>query len=195
MKLRTRMTLLLILPVVMGLALMGSVIGIFVARSNQANFLGMAELTAKARAAEVERWIQGRLLEIERTVSDPAVRSGDIDLMGEYLLQRHDNLPSDVAFEFCADLNGDYITSAGGSGNISARSYFQEILAGADVAVSEGLVSKSTGLNMTYIAVPIKDDKGELIGVGASAVSLETLSEIVSISISETAMVLLWIAI
>jgi len=72
------------------------------------------------------------------------------------------------------------VTSAGGSGNIASREYFQKVINGAEVAVSEGLVSKSTGMNMAYIAVPIRNENGVLIGVAATALSLETLSDIVA---------------
>ena len=180
MKLRPKMALLLVLPVVIGLGIMGITIGIFVSGSNRDSVLSLAELTVTARAAEVSSWLEGRLLQIQRTAMNPEVTSGDFERIEAYLLDRQNDLPSDVAFEYVADLNGDYVTSAGGGGNIASREYFQKVKNGADVVVSEGLVSKSTGLNMTYIAVPVKNKSGDLTGVAATAVSLETLSEMVA---------------
>jgi len=180
MKLRSKMTVSLVLPVVAGLVILGSSIAYFVATTYRSTFLGMSELTVEARAAEIGRWVEGRLIAIQRTAVDPDMTSGDPLRMDNAILNRQAYLPTDVAYELYADTNGNYLTSMGGRGNIATRDYFMRVMAGEPVVVSEGLVSKSTGKNTAYIAVPIKSGDGKTIGICASVVFLDSLSDIVA---------------
>ena len=180
MKLRLKMTLLTVLPMAIGMAILSVVIGFSVSRTVHQTVLGLVELNTDSRAAEIGRWIQGHLQNIKRTANSEDMMSGDPQRMRAYMLSRQRNLVQDVEYEYYCDLSGNYVTSLGATGNISDREYFKAIMAGADYFVSDGLVSKANGKNMTFIGVPLKDKNGKLMGLVASGVTLNTLSDIVS---------------
>ncbi len=180
MKLRTKMTLLLALPVALGLIGMSVAIGFSVAGSVRSTVLDLSLLTAEARSAEIGRWIDGHLNNIKRSANHPEMMSGDADRIRAYVVSRNRNLPKDINFEYYSDRSGRFFTSAGASGDLSARDYFKRLMGGAEWVVSEGLVSLATGLQETYMAVPLKDSSGAVIGMYAASVRLDTLSEIVS---------------
>ena len=60
--------------------------------------------------------------------------------------------------------------------DISARPYFQKAKAG-QTAFSDPVISKASGKMVTPIAVPVKDDKGQVIAVMASVLKVDFLTD------------------
>ncbi|MDP4153884.1 MAG: methyl-accepting chemotaxis protein, partial [Bacillota bacterium] len=65
---------------------------------------------------------------------------------------------------FVADKNGNAYSMEGANTNISDREYFKSAVLGNDT-ISDPIVSKTTGNPEVFIAAPLKNDAGEIIGV------------------------------
>ena len=180
MKLKGKMILYLVLPSAIGMIGLSVIVGFSVASMSRESVLSLTELNVQSRAAEIGRWLEGHLNNIKRTSGNSEMMSGDKNRIQNYIMSRQTNLPKDVDYEYFGDLVGDYFTSAGGKGNLSSRTYFKQIADGADYAVSEGLISLSTGKAMTFIVVPQMSLENKRIGLTAAAVDLATISDIVS---------------
>lgn len=180
MKLRTRMTLLLAVPVFIGLAAMTVIIGLLVSDVVNGVVLELTLNTVEARGDEIGRWIDGHRNNLERTAGIADIRSQDPERMRSYILSRNQNLLSDVDFDFGATADGTYFDSMGGGGNIADRDYFMALKNGADFFVTGGLESRSTNSNATVMALALRNEAGQFYGIAAAQVGLDTLSEIIS---------------
>lgn len=78
-----------------------------------------------------------------------------------------------------SDKNGDVYTTEGTTTNISDRDYFIKAING-DNAISDPLISKTDGTMALIIAVPIKNDSNEVVGVLYAARDGNELSNIIS---------------
>jgi methyl-accepting chemotaxis protein len=87
-------------------------------------------------------------------------------------------LPPEVLQLLWSDAQGAYVTSKGAKGSIADRSYFQAITGGAEVFVSEAVVSKSLGIPIVVVAVAVHGAGGKTVGVLGGMMSLETLSRV-----------------
>lgn len=180
MKLKGKMILYLAVPSALGLMALAIIVGFSVASMSRESVLGLTELNVQSRAAEIGRWLEGHLNNVKRTAGNREMQSGDLKRIESYIISRQKNLPPDVAYEYFADLEGNYLTSASGRGNLSSREYYRQIANGAEYVITEGLVSLSTGKAMTFIVVPQKNEAGKRIGLSAAAVELAAISDIVS---------------
>ncbi len=178
MKLRMRMTLILALPVALGMTALTTFVGLTVAKDVRDTVLGMSALVVNARADEIGRWLQAYLITIRRTANSAEMKSGDAETMKRYMLSRQANLGPEQEYELYAVADGSYLTSKGATGNILDRVYFKEIMGGKDEYVSDALVSRSTGVASVYLTAAIKDGGAKTIGVAAMPITLKTLSEI-----------------
>lgn len=134
----------------------------------------------KARSEEVGRLIQGYLNEVKVLVRNDVVLSGNLEDIGWDLLKKADAINPDFEMIFFADARGDFITSTGIKGNVSDRDYWKSIINNAAThAVSDTLVSRSTGQSIFVLAHAVTNEQGERIGIIAATVTLDTLSKIV----------------
>ena len=141
-----------------------------------------------ARSAEVGRLIQGYLSEVRMLAGRNVIRSGNFEAIRRDLITRAPTINPDFEILFYADATGRFTTTRGVIGNISDRAYWRKIMyGGADHAISNPLLSKSTGNLMFVVASVVTNVRGERIGVAAATVQLTTLSKIVkSIRIGES---------
>jgi hypothetical protein len=79
---------------------------------------------------------------------------------------------------FWADLEGNYHTTLDARGNVGDRAYFKQVISTGQPAVSEGIISKSTGRPIVVFAVPIFRDDGKIGGVLAATVTLDYLTQL-----------------
>ena len=134
----------------------------------------------KARSEEVGRLIQGYLNEVKVLVSSDVIRSGNLETIGQDLLKNAAAINPDFEMIFFADADGDFVTSIGIRGNIADREYWKSIMEnGAAFAVSDTLISRSTGQSIFVLAHAVSNEQGERIGIVAATVTLTTLSQIV----------------
>ncbi|HAH63039.1 MAG TPA: hypothetical protein DCL73_13195, partial [Treponema sp.] len=104
-------------------------------------------------------------------------------------IQEHDNRrPPYFLNLFYADRNGNLISSAGLSANISDRDYFKKIVEdGYETAVDDGSISRTTGKLVLHVARAVYNNRKECIGLIGGAVELTTLQKTVgNIKIGKT---------
>lgn len=96
-------------------------------------------------------------------------------------IQEHDDRrPPYFLNLFYADKNGNLISSAGLSANISDRDYFKKIVAnGYETAVDGGSISRTTGKLVLHVARAVYNNNRECIGLIGGAVELTTLQKTV----------------
>ncbi|EAX47642.1 methyl-accepting chemotaxis sensory transducer [Thermosinus carboxydivorans Nor1] len=83
---------------------------------------------------------------------------------------------TDFTNVYVADTTGRQIArDAGEPVNIADRAYFQAIMKGAPVAISDALISKLTGRPTVIIGVPVKNAQGEVVGALCATVDLGAL--------------------
>jgi diguanylate cyclase (GGDEF)-like protein len=80
---------------------------------------------------------------------------------------------------FIADIVGDYNTTLmRNAGNVSDRAYFGQVMEGKTV-ISAPIISKTTGNQISVVAVPIRDAKGKIIGLIGGALNLVKLNKFI----------------
>lgn len=133
----------------------------------------------KARSAEIGRLIQGYLSEVKTIAGRDLLRSGDFAAIGQDLVKRAPTINPDFEMLFYVDAQGRYVTDRGDTGNVADRGYWQAIMQkGQPYAISDPLISKSTGERIFVVASVVTNERGERIGIAASTVLLKTLSRI-----------------
>ncbi len=90
-------------------------------------------------------------------------------------------LPLNKYYEamFWSDMNGKGFTTAGNDLDISDRDYFKAVISTQKSAISEGIISRATGVPVISIAYPVFDETaGDMIGVLGCTVKLDAFTEI-----------------
>ncbi|SDF51924.1 methyl-accepting chemotaxis protein [Sporolituus thermophilus] len=130
---------------------------------------------AAALAGETESMIQS-LIDVLRLISQtPQLMSMD-PAQQVPLLKLVKQQYADFTNVYVADATGRQIArDAGEPVNIADRAYFQAIMKGAPVAVSDALISKLTGRPTVIIGVPVKNSQGEVVGAVCATVDLGRL--------------------
>lgn len=179
MKLAAKTSLMLVIPVALGFAALTTIVGLTISRDMNNTVLDLSREIVAARSAEVGRWIQGHLQTVQRTANHIEMRSGDRTRQEAYLVSRHSRLAAEQDYEFFGDERGDYVTSDRTVGNIADRDYFRAIMSRTSTDfVSDGLISRITNQPSFFIATATMDMKDRLIGVAATQINLETLSDL-----------------
>ncbi len=146
----------------------------------------LTQQVVNARAAEIGKYLDGIQNDIKTWSERTTIRSGDLAAIKKDLVSRQETLRSDYQMVLYSDLNGDYFTSLGGTGNIKDRDYFQQILGGQSFALSNPVISKTTGDIIFVAAQAVTGNNGELEGVVAATILLNTFNEVAqSIKIGE----------
>ncbi|WP_126993428.1 methyl-accepting chemotaxis protein [Thermosipho globiformans] len=96
---------------------------------------------------------------------------------------------------FIAYPDGKAITTFGVTANISNRDYFKKIMKqGADIAISDGLISKATGQNVFVVAVAVKDQNNRTIGLLGASVKSDSFDDLLDELNKITQSAFAWIA-
>lgn len=144
---------------------------------NQINDSGLKYVASNSET--IGTWIKGKINEITIYANSPIVQTMDWDAMEPFLKKEIDVRLDIYDHFFVADKQGNYSTTlARNVGSIADRSYFGEVLNGKTI-LSEPIISKSTGNQMAVIAVPIKNDKGEVIGLIGGSLNLVKLNNFI----------------
>ena len=140
----------------------------------------LSEEVLTARSDEMGRLIAGYARDVKGAAARAETCGGDRDAILRELAASTALLAGgDYEMLFYADAAGDFITPGGARGNVVDREYFKAVVQGtADEFVSEPLVSRATGNNVFVVARPVKNGRGERIGLVGATVQLETLTSI-----------------
>jgi len=152
-----------------------------VSKSFKSELEGSADRILNGKTESIAYYMDGLINEMNTLSQESIMKTGDKEAIHNFL---KDNLVDrKVRFDsfFYSELTGKYKSTNGGSGDISERQYFKDIIKqGKGYVVSRPLVSKSSGKAMFVIAVMVKNAAGENIGVLGNNVLLDTISQITS---------------
>ena len=128
----------------------------------------------KGSADGVGEWIAGRQTEVVVLATADVVKSGNKREIQKYLANIHTANPmyDDLIF---ADVNGDFISDEGKTGNVKEREHFKNAMQGKTY-ISDPFVSKTTGEGIVAFAVPVLSN-GKIVGEMVGGVKLSSLSE------------------
>lgn len=142
----------------------------------------------KARGAEVGRWLAAKEGEVAVLSSAENLEIGDWAKAKAYADSLNGKLDKEFEFGWYADLDGDFYTTKGKTGNIRNRYDYTAIRdQGKDVFISNPMPSAVTGKPVVVIPHAIKDKSGELTGVFAGVIDLGTVTQIANqIKIGQT---------
>ena len=141
---------------------------------------GLTQQLVQARADEIGRYVEGIVSESKLWAERNVMTSGDMEVIKADLEKRQAGMRTDYLMIFYADKNGDYHSSLGGDGNVADRGYFKEIMSdGKEYAISNPVVSKSTGNMIFVVAHVVKNQAGEKVGVLAITVLLDMFNSVI----------------
>ncbi len=139
-------------------------------------------IIAEEKTGKLQVYIEDQLARwaeiVEITAANDVMKTMDWNQIDQYF-QKNKALYHEFSLVLVAEVDGNYNTNLGASGNVSTREYFIEAMKGR-TSIPDPVISKSTGKANIYIATPIKNDGGEIVGVIAGAVELEKISAIIN---------------
>jgi len=164
--------------------------GIWIYRSFGSALLSVAEaggieISSKAARA-VDEWMAGVVKEVRWMAGTDIVRralEGDRGeeerLVKDYLPRRLADRPY-VEMALIAFPDGRAPNTAGTDANVADRGYFRRIMQeGADLVISDAVVSRATGRPIVVVAVPVVKE-GKRLGLFGVTLTLDTLSRMAS---------------
>jgi methyl-accepting chemotaxis protein len=142
------------------------------------------KLIALNEAEEIGDWLEGRLGEMTMMAVAPVVQGGDRAAIMPFLVNAAKaNKISDTIGYILPD--GSNFNSSGATGSLADRDYFRKAIRG-ETAVSDPLISKSTGHLVTVVAAPVKVGNA-VTAVRNGAVDMQKLTEeVLSVKIGKT---------
>lgn len=135
--------------------------------------------TVESYSNVIGNWLKGNINEITIYADTPIVKTMDWAKIQPYLKKEISTKFDIYDHLFVADINGNYSTTlVTNAGNIADRAYFKLAMSGHAV-LSDPIISKTTGNQISVIAVPIKNESGEIIGLMCGALNLVKLYNII----------------
>lgn len=133
---------------------------------------------AERLAQNLEKEINLRLNQIKMLTMMERVKTLNWEEMSEVLT---DFVKENPVYEmiFFADVQGNFMGTAGDTGQISDRDYFRTAIKGIP-AISKPIQSRATGEDVIVLAVPIFDGDKNVNGVIGATLTLSTLTEMVN---------------
>lgn len=141
----------------------------------------MCNQVINARCQEVSSWLQSVIYELDQVRKDELVYGMNWSAMEGRLKEVAQKRNNVYAYLVLAHPDGSFYTSEKGKSdkNVSDRDYFKAIIHDKqDYFISNPKISKTTGLMVFFVAVPVKNKLGEIVGCLAGTIKLETLSKI-----------------
>lgn len=127
---------------------------------------------AEASSQTIGEWMAGNINELKAYATLTNIKTMNWELIEPYLQEQVSTKLDIYDHFFVADKEGNYSTTLlRNAGNVSDRAYFPKVMSGLTV-VSDPVISKSTGNQISVIAVPIRNDAGEVVGLLGGALNL-----------------------
>ncbi len=127
----------------------------------------------------VGNWFAERAKEIEVYANSPIVRTMDWASTKEYLKEEIKGRLDIYDHFFIVNEEGYYMTTLDDSSYAKDRAYYKAAMAGNTV-VSDPIISRTTGNQISVVAAPIRNDYGRVVGVMGGTINLIKLSKIIS---------------
>lgn len=135
--------------------------------------------SSRAYADLIGSWFKNSINEMNAYANCPEIKTMEWDRMSPYLTNEFYSKIDIYDHLFVANAKGNYSTTlVKNAGNISDRPYFAPVMNG-QVIVSDPVISRTTGNQISVVAVPIKDTQGKVVGLMGGALNLSKLSVLI----------------
>lgn len=139
----------------------------------------LMKTTAELHANEISQFMTSCIAKVEGVANMPGLHSGNPEVAVKELNRVFPRYQETFANLSYANLQGDRWNYKGEEGSIATRDYFKKVISTKAPAVSEALISNTTGKVAVVIAVPILDKGESVIGVAYATLELDRIAEIV----------------
>jgi methyl-accepting chemotaxis protein len=135
---------------------------------------------AQARADQVGELIDKLYWQLDALAMQRSLLDRDRKAVAALLRPYDGHLSPEVASFFFAWPDGHEVTASGGEGDLSDQKYFQDVIAGrSQWAIGDPVVSQELGAPIVPMAMPVTNEKGEIVGILGFSMKLDKFSEIV----------------
>ncbi|MBP2626986.1 MAG: methyl-accepting chemotaxis protein [Firmicutes bacterium] len=135
-------------------------------------------------AEQVGLWLDARKSEVTMMSNSTVIKSGNIEAIVPFLKSVHNGNKDYVSITFIQP-DGTFYDSAGFTGNLSQREYFQKAIKGETV-ITDPYISSTVGLPIVAIVMPVKVD-GKIVGCFSGVINLEAITKrVLAIKTGET---------
>ncbi|WP_169717620.1 methyl-accepting chemotaxis protein [Sporomusa silvacetica] len=166
---------------------LGTLGGLNYWKARQLLFTSVEESTAALAVNSAEQaglWLNAHKSEVTMLAHSTTITSGNIETIVPFLKSVHQGNKDYISIVFIQP-DGTFYDSAGFTGNISQREYFQRAIKGETV-ITDPLISVTVGLPFVAIVMPVEAN-GKIIGCISGTVNLENFSKrILSVKMGET---------
>lgn len=143
------------------------------------NFRDKSTVDLRNLQGNIEGWIQNQIGRMTTMASTTDVTRMDQQTTIRYLKERQKEHPEFNTLLYALP-NGEAYTTLDQKANIGDRQYFQDVIGGKPVAISNVLIHKVTKEPIIAIACPILDESGKIKGVLGATISIKTMNEMIS---------------
>lgn len=137
--------------------------------------------TAQNSADMVSSWVEARMAVVRSLAQTETLASGDTQAIFSYVKHFGKAMSSEFEVMFFVDLKGDAYHHNGVIASRANRGYFQQLVVQKTQSslVSDPLYSGTSGNAIIVLAQAVKNHQGEVIGLLAATVTLNTLTQLV----------------
>ena len=147
-------------------------------RAERARLVEDAVSLTGAAATNVDDFLSDRIATLRTVSASPPVRTGDPEAIRAYFVEVQRANPSFDSIAWLDPTGGVRVRLPAdplAPLNVGDREYFRSTIASGQPFVSDALFSRVDGRPLVALAVPVQDDRGNLTGVLAAAVTLQQL--------------------
>ncbi|MBP2629980.1 MAG: mcpA 1 [Firmicutes bacterium] len=179
-KLQTKLTVIIITIVLISLSLLG---GLNYLKTRQLLLTNVEENNRNLVANTTDQigtWLASHKAEVITLAGSTVIKSGNIEQIIPFIKSLQQNNKDFISITFIQP-DGTYYDSAGSTGNLSHREYFQRAIKGETVITDPiiSVTSVTKGMPLVFIVTPVEVD-GKIIGCFSCVVNLQTLNDRVS---------------
>lgn len=161
----------------LGLALVA--VGLSVSRELEALFMENGRQVVEARASELGEKLEKLRSQLRLIASRPEFLEKNRSAAMEVVREVKSQLSSEAASVFVAWPDGSAFSPEMSSFNVADRSYFKQIIGRwSDWVIADPVLSRTLGIPVIVMAMPVSDGHGQVTALIALQVSLQALSEI-----------------
>ncbi|NAW69476.1 HAMP domain-containing protein [Vibrio sp. V27_P1S3P104] len=137
--------------------------------------------TSQSSADMVSSWVEARMAVVRSLAQTETLASGDTQAIFNYVKHFGKKMSPEFEVMFFVDLKGDAYHHNGVIASRANRAYFQQLVVQKTQSslVSDPLYSGTSGNAIIVLAQAVKNHQGEVIGLLAATVTLNTLTELV----------------
>ncbi|ABM61335.1 methyl-accepting chemotaxis protein [Halorhodospira halophila] len=144
---------------------------------------------SEAGAEAISQWLDTHTAFVSALAQSEALSSDEPDRISEFLARQGEHMSDEYEVLIFVDTEGTATYHHGGEQtDLSGRDYWQNLVEEQQEtqAISDPVHSASTGNPITVIAEAVTDERGEVVGLVAVTVTLDTLADVVATATDRT---------